>query len=83
MIGISSQTLRARVWRGLVDANADQRTVAEHAAIFAAVEARDPTVAAAAALLHVNTTQSWVRGAVAAQHVDPSRRHDRAPLPAG
>jgi GntR family transcriptional repressor for pyruvate dehydrogenase complex len=83
VIGISSQTLRARVWRGLVDANADQRTVAEHAAIFAAVEARDPAVAAAAALLHVSTTESWVKGAVAAQHADPSAPPDRAVLPTG
>src|SRR5688500_18301971 len=42
LIGLSSQTLRARVWRGIVDANADERTVAEHAAIYAAIEARDP-----------------------------------------
>jgi GntR family transcriptional regulator, transcriptional repressor for pyruvate dehydrogenase complex len=68
LIGLSSQTLRARVWRGIVDANADERTVAEHAAIYAAIEARDPELAAAAALLHVSTTETWVRQAVAAQH---------------
>ena len=68
LIGLSSQTLRARVWRGIVDANADQRTVAEHAAIYAAIEAGDPALAAAAALLHVSTTETWVRWTVAAQH---------------
>jgi GntR family transcriptional regulator, transcriptional repressor for pyruvate dehydrogenase complex len=83
VIGISSQTLRARVWRGLVDANADQQTVAEHAAIFSAVEARDPAVAAAAALLHVSTTESWVKGAVAAQHADAPPQPDRTVLPTG
>jgi GntR family transcriptional repressor for pyruvate dehydrogenase complex len=68
LIGLSSQTLRTRVWRGIVEANADQRTVAEHAAIFAAIEAGDPALAAAAALVHVSTTENWVRGTVAAQH---------------
>jgi GntR family transcriptional repressor for pyruvate dehydrogenase complex len=68
LIGLSSQTLRARVWRGLVETNADQRTVAEHAAIYAAIEAGDPALAAAAALVHVSTTENWVRGTVAAQH---------------
>lgn len=28
--GISSRTLRPRIWRGLVDGNASDRTVAEH-----------------------------------------------------
>jgi len=68
LIGLSSQTVRARVWRSLVDANADQRTIAEHAAIYAAIEAGDPALAAAAALLHVSSTESWVRGTAAAQH---------------
>jgi GntR family transcriptional repressor for pyruvate dehydrogenase complex len=67
LIGLSSQTLRTRVWRGIVEANADQRTVAEHAAIYAAIEAGDPALAAAAALVHVSTTENWVRGTVAAQ----------------
>ena len=32
--GISSRTLRARVWRGLVDDDAADRTIAEHEAIY-------------------------------------------------
>lgn len=71
LIGISSPTLRTRVWRGLVDSGADQRTVAEHAAIFTAIEAGDPALAAAAALLHVGNTESWVKGTVAAQQGTP------------
>ncbi|WP_338073780.1 FadR/GntR family transcriptional regulator [Kineococcus siccus] len=61
LIGISSPTLRTRVWRGLVDADADRQTVAEHAAIYEAIAAHDPAMAAAAALVHVGTTESWVR----------------------
>lgn len=59
--GISSRTLRARIWRGLVDGNASGRTVAEHEAIYASLAAGDPALAQAAALLHVSTTEKWLR----------------------
>lgn len=58
--GVSSQTLRARVWRGLMDDNAAGRTLAEHEAIYAALAAGDPALAHAAALLHVATTETWL-----------------------
>ncbi|MFJ2580876.1 FadR/GntR family transcriptional regulator [Kitasatospora aureofaciens] len=58
---ISGRTLRARVWRGLTDAEAAGRTVAEHEAIHRALVARDPEFARAAALMHVNTTECWLR----------------------
>src|SRR5690349_20710126 len=59
--GISGQTLRARIWRGLVDADAAGRTVAEHEAIYLALVARDGPLAQAAALLHVSNTEGWLR----------------------
>lgn len=59
--GISSRTLRVRVWRGLVDDSAHQRTVAEHETILAALTARDPVLARAAATVHVATTENSVR----------------------
>lgn len=58
---ISSQTLRARGWRGLVDAKAAGRTLAEHEAIYAALATRDPVLSQAAALLHVSSTEAWLR----------------------
>ncbi len=58
--GISSRTVRARVWRGLVDDNAGARTVAEHEAIYAALFARDAPLAEATALIHVSTTEQWL-----------------------
>lgn len=58
---ISGRTLRARVWRGLADADAAGRTIAEHEAILDALVARDPNLAQAAALMHVNTTERWLR----------------------
>ncbi|MFC5662718.1 FadR/GntR family transcriptional regulator [Kitasatospora misakiensis] len=58
---ISGRTLRARVWRGLADADAAGRTVAEHEVILRALVARDPDLARAAALMHINTTERWLR----------------------
>ncbi len=59
--GISSRTVRGRVWRGLVDDNAASRTLAEHEAIYQALADRDAALAQAAALMHVNTTERWLR----------------------
>ncbi len=59
--GISSQTLRARVWRGLIDANAAGRTLAEHQAIYSALVARDAVLAEAAELVHVTSIETWLR----------------------
>jgi GntR family transcriptional repressor for pyruvate dehydrogenase complex len=59
--GISSRTLRARVWRGLVDADAAGQTLREHEAIYTALVAGDAIQAQAAALMHITTTESWLR----------------------
>ncbi|UCM86726.1 FadR/GntR family transcriptional regulator [Streptomyces marincola] len=59
--GISSRTLRARVWRGLVDEDAAALTVAEHETIYAALAAGDAALAEAAALVHVSGTERWLR----------------------
>jgi GntR family transcriptional regulator, transcriptional repressor for pyruvate dehydrogenase complex len=59
--GVSSRTTRGRAWRGVIEAGATERTISEHAAILAALRARDPGLAEAAALLHVSTTETWFR----------------------
>ncbi|WP_399119628.1 FadR/GntR family transcriptional regulator [Streptomyces sp. KM273126] len=59
--GVSGRTLRARVWRGLVDSRAAGRTLAEHEAIFTALAGRDTALSQAAALLHVSSTEQWLR----------------------
>ncbi|GAA3828688.1 FadR/GntR family transcriptional regulator [Sphaerisporangium flaviroseum] len=59
--GIAGQTLRARVWRGLVEGNVAGRTVAEHTAIYQALAHGDAPLAQAAALMHVSTTETWLR----------------------
>lgn len=73
--GISSRTVRARVWRGLVDDNAADRTIAEHQAIYNALAARDSALAEAAALLHVSTTEQWLR-----EHLERDAAVERHPV---
>jgi GntR family transcriptional repressor for pyruvate dehydrogenase complex len=58
---ISGRTLRARIWRGLVDAQAAGRTLAEHEAIFTALSTRDAALSQAAALMHVNSTEQGLK----------------------
>lgn len=59
--GLSGRTLRARVWRGVIEGNVTQATINEHRAIYEALLARDPWLASAAAHVHVNTSESWLR----------------------
>ena len=63
LAAVSSRTLRARAWRGVVDETASSRTVTQHREILEALAAHDPDRAEAAALLHVATTESWFRQA--------------------
>lgn len=58
---VSSRTIRARTWRGVVDEDASARTVTQHREILDALAARDPDRAEAAALIHVATTEAWFR----------------------
>jgi GntR family transcriptional regulator, transcriptional repressor for pyruvate dehydrogenase complex len=65
--GLSSLTLRARIWRAVVEADAITETLHEHRTIFSALTARDRPLAEAAALIHVNTSETWLRSVVAAE----------------
>lgn len=59
--GLSGRTVRARVWRGLIEGGSAHVTLSEHEAIHRALCARDPWLAQAAALTHVNTSEAWLR----------------------
>ena len=69
--GVSSSTVRARVWRGIMDDDAVGRTIAQHQDILVALEARDPVLAEAAALVHVATTEAWLRVLIKAAALPP------------
>jgi GntR family transcriptional regulator, transcriptional repressor for pyruvate dehydrogenase complex len=66
---MSSRTLRARVWRGIREAGVSEATVLQHAEILSALQARDPKMAHAAAVLHIGASQAWFR-----QNVYPEQR---------
>lgn len=59
--GISQRTVRARVWRGMVDDAVADSTVAEHQAIYDALATGDAALAQAAALMHISSTEKWFR----------------------
>lgn len=63
---ISSHTVRARVWRGLTQGGAADRTIAEHRAVLDALRRHDGELAAAHALTHVAGIEDWLREASAA-----------------
>ena len=66
--GIASGTLRARVWRGMVEDNAADRTLTEHEDIYNALAEGDVPLAQAAALMHITTTERWLRRVHGAGH---------------
>ena len=57
---LSAPTTRARVWRGLTEPAAVERTLAEHTAILDALEARDAEAARAWATVHIANLERWL-----------------------
>ncbi|PYC70623.1 GntR family transcriptional regulator [Streptomyces tateyamensis] len=60
---LSQRTARARVWRGLTQEGAVERTMAEHRAILDSIAARDVTAAQARATAHIAGVTDWLRRA--------------------
>ncbi|MGH3737016.1 MAG: FadR/GntR family transcriptional regulator [Micromonosporaceae bacterium] len=58
---LSAPTTRARVWRGLTQVGAIERTREQHIAIYEAIAARQPEVARAWATVHVAGVEDWLR----------------------
>ncbi|ANY08346.1 FadR/GntR family transcriptional regulator [Pseudonocardia sp. HH130630-07] len=63
--GISGPTTRARIWRGLNEEGALERTREQHEQIYRAIAARQPEVARSWATVHVAGVEQWLRGALA------------------
>lgn len=62
---LSAPTLRARVWRGLTQEGATDRTREQHRAIHAALLHREADVARVWAAVHVAGVEDWLRKALA------------------
>lgn len=60
---MQSGTLRARVWRGITQHGAADRTIAEHRGILTALRLRDAELAQALALTHIAGIEQWLRDA--------------------
>jgi GntR family transcriptional regulator, transcriptional repressor for pyruvate dehydrogenase complex len=62
---MSVPTARARVWRGMTEPRAQERTLAEHRAIYTAIVHRDADLARSQATVHIAGIESWLRTALA------------------
>ena len=60
---MTTHTVRARIWRGVMESGAIARTLAEHRAIVDAIAAGDAELAAAANMVHINGVERWLRQA--------------------
>jgi GntR family transcriptional repressor for pyruvate dehydrogenase complex len=73
---ISSHTVRARVWRGLTQQGAVDRTIAEHRGILSALRLGDAELAAARTLTHVAGIEEWLREAHDATSAKAALSHE-------
>ena len=55
------RTMRARIWRGLAEEDAVQRTKVSHHAIYEAIANKDAELARAAATMHIAEVEAWFR----------------------
>ncbi len=61
---LSSSTVRARIWRGLTQEKAVDRTLAEHTAIIEALERGDAELVKALVTVHISGVEHWLRQAL-------------------
>jgi GntR family transcriptional regulator, transcriptional repressor for pyruvate dehydrogenase complex len=61
---LSGRTIRARIWRGITEGGAIDRTVAEHRAVCDAIERRSPELARAWMTVHLASVEAWLRQAI-------------------
>lgn len=60
---LSGQTVRARVWRGLTEQDAVERTLSEHHAIADAIARHDSNLATSLVTAHIAGVERWLRQA--------------------
>jgi GntR family transcriptional regulator, transcriptional repressor for pyruvate dehydrogenase complex len=58
---LAGPTVRVRIWRGITQSGAVDRTVAEHRAIVNALAAHEPELARSWSTVHVAGVEQWLR----------------------
>ncbi|MFI6479744.1 FadR/GntR family transcriptional regulator [Nonomuraea sp. NPDC050663] len=58
---LAGPTQRARIWRGLTQEGALEKTIEQHTAIYDAIAARQPEVARSWATIHIAGVEQWLR----------------------
>jgi GntR family transcriptional repressor for pyruvate dehydrogenase complex len=71
--GLSGPTTRARIWRGLTQEGAVDKTREQHTAICDAIEARAPEVARSWATVHIAGVEQWLRSTLLDGETERSR----------
>ena len=61
---LSGPTTRARIWRGLTQEGAMEKTREQHTAIYEAIATRQPDVARSWATVHIAGVEAWLRKAL-------------------
>lgn len=62
--GLVPSTTRARIWRGLTQKDALDRTITEHRMIYEGIAARNPDLAKSWATIHITGVEEWLRNAL-------------------
>ncbi|GAA5041397.1 DNA-binding FadR family transcriptional regulator [Thermocatellispora tengchongensis] len=62
---LSGPTTRARIWRGLTQEGALEKTREQHVAIYDAIASRQPEVARSWATVHIAGVEDWLRRTLA------------------
>ncbi len=80
---VSDKTLRARIWRGLTQDKAVDKTLAEHEAIIDAIEAGNGDLARALMLVHVAGVEDWLHANAEVPETPDAAGGDEVPAAVG
>ena len=75
------RTLRARIWRGLAEEGALDRTRVSHHAIYTAISNRDAELARSAATMHIAEVEAWFRRLPEIREAAPPNGNDGSDYP--
>jgi GntR family transcriptional repressor for pyruvate dehydrogenase complex len=80
---MSSRALRARMWRGYAESSKMTWSLDQHDQIITALEARNATLAQAAATVHLAASEGWLKEFVREEALAVGAAFDPAELAVG